>query len=231
MCQSGDGWRHGPSDQTAYQTKLSDAQYARLEPLLPPPGNHLKIPHRHVLDAWLYVYYQGCTWRGLPREFGNWHTIYVRLNRWAKAGVLERVVQALQQELLVESDADTLSLDSTIIHPHMHGTGARRTGGAPCSSQGQAGDRPLSGRPDDEAARAGRQRPPPADHQSLTWSASRCAMGSRIAAQSRSGQQPTLSRHGPRLRRRRDSTLSARTRLPTSRPAQVQLSPTAPIRP
>ncbi len=115
MCQSGDGWRHGPSDQTAYQTKLSDAQYSRLEPLLPPPGNHLKIPHRQVLDAWLYVYYQGCTWHGLPREFGNWHTIYVRLNRWAKAGVLERVVQALQQELLVALDADTLSLDSTII--------------------------------------------------------------------------------------------------------------------
>ena len=130
MCQSGDGWRRGPGDQMTYQTKLSDAQYARLERLLPPPGNHLKIPHRQVLDAWLYVYYQGCTWRGLPREFGNWHTIYVRLNRWAKAGVLERVVQALQQELLVESDADTLSLDSTIIHLHMHGTGARRTGGA-----------------------------------------------------------------------------------------------------
>ena len=129
MCQSGDGWRRGPGDQMTYQTKLSDAQYARLERLLPPPGNHLKIPHRQVLDAWLYVYYQGCTWRGLPREFGNWHTIYVRLNRWAKAGVLERVVQALQQELLVESDADTLSLDSTIIHLHMHGTGARRKGG------------------------------------------------------------------------------------------------------
>ncbi len=37
----------------------------------------------------------------------------VRLNRWAKAGVLERVVRELQQELLIESD--TRSLDSTII--------------------------------------------------------------------------------------------------------------------
>ena len=97
----------------AYQTKRSYQQHSLLEPLLPPPGNHLKIPHRQVLDAWLYVYYQGCTWRGLPREFSNWHTIYVRLNRWAKAGMLERVVQALQQELLDQSDIDTLSLDST----------------------------------------------------------------------------------------------------------------------
>ena len=60
----------------------------------------------------------------------NWHTISVRLIRWAKTGVLEGVVQALQQGLLVDSDIDTLSLDSTIIHVHMHGTSARRNGGA-----------------------------------------------------------------------------------------------------
>ena len=69
------------------------------------------------------------TWRGLPREFGNWHTIYVRLNRWAKAGVLERVVRALQQELLAELDLDTLSLDTTIIPVHAHGAGALRKRG------------------------------------------------------------------------------------------------------
>ena len=74
--------------------------------------------------------HQGCTWRGLPREFGNWHAIYMRLNRWAKAGVLERVMQALQQELLVQSGADKLSLDSTIVHLHLHGSDARRKGGA-----------------------------------------------------------------------------------------------------
>ena len=112
------------------QTRLSDAQYARIEPLLPARGNHVKISHRQALDAWLYVYYQGCTWRGLPREFGDWHTVYVRLNRWAKAGVLERVARALQQELLAELDLDALSLDSTIIPVHAHGSGALRKRGA-----------------------------------------------------------------------------------------------------
>ncbi len=121
------------------QTRLSDEQYARIEPLLPQRGNHVKISHRQALDAWLYVYYQGCTWRGLPREFGNWHTIYVRLNRWAKTGVLERVARALQQELLAELDADTLSLDSTIIPVHAHGSGARRKRGARRSGARAAG--------------------------------------------------------------------------------------------
>ena len=72
------------------QKKLCDAQYARLAPLLPPPSNHLKIPSCQRLDAHLYVLYQVRVWCGRPREVGNWHTIYVRFNRWAKACVLER---------------------------------------------------------------------------------------------------------------------------------------------
>ena len=100
------------------QNKLTDARYAPIAPLLPPLSNHLKIPHRQVIDAWLYLLAQGCTWRGLPSEFGNWHTIYVRLNRWAKASVLERVARGLQRELLPGLDCDTLSLDSTIIYVH-----------------------------------------------------------------------------------------------------------------
>lgn len=51
--------------------ELNDAQHARLVLLLPTPSNHLKIPHRQVLDAWRCVLYLDCTWRGLLREFGK----------------------------------------------------------------------------------------------------------------------------------------------------------------
>jgi len=82
--------------------------------LLPARVNHAKIAHRQVLDAWPYSYYQGCTWPapglhrpapactwpGLPSEFGDWHAIYMRLNCWAKADVLERMARAVQQECL-----------------------------------------------------------------------------------------------------------------------------------
>ncbi len=93
------------------QKKLSDAQYAQLAPLLPPPSNHLKIPHRQMLDAWLYVLYQGCTWRGLPREVGNWHTIYVRLNRWAKAVLIALDLGHLIGLRLGHLEADVVSPD------------------------------------------------------------------------------------------------------------------------
>lgn len=66
-----------------------------------------------MLNADLYVAVNGCKWRGLPTRFGNWHTIYTRLNRWAKAGVLERVFQALQEDQLVKIDVEAFSPDGT----------------------------------------------------------------------------------------------------------------------
>lgn len=44
---------------------------------------------------------QGCKWRGLPKRFGRWHTIYTRMNRWSKAGVLDKVFEKLQAEQIV----------------------------------------------------------------------------------------------------------------------------------
>lgn len=110
--------------------ELTDAQYERIAPLLPKPRGSLSIPHRQALNALLYVAKNGCTWRGLPTYYGNWHTVYVRLNRWAKRGVLQRVFAELQQDQMAFLDLDVLSLDSTIIQLHPDGSGARRKGGA-----------------------------------------------------------------------------------------------------
>lgn len=42
------------------------------------------------MDALLCMAKGGWRWRSLPERFGNWHAIYVRLNRWARQGVLEQ---------------------------------------------------------------------------------------------------------------------------------------------
>ena len=93
--------------------ELSDAQYERIAPLLPKPRGSLSIPHRQALNALLYIAKEGCSWRALPERFGNWHTVYVRLNRWAKRGVLERVLGELQRDHVGSLTLETLSLDST----------------------------------------------------------------------------------------------------------------------
>ena len=48
------------------------------------------------------------------------------MNRWAKAGVLDRLFTQLQREQLIRIKLEAVSLDSTIIEVHPDGTGALR---------------------------------------------------------------------------------------------------------
>jgi hypothetical protein len=57
-------------------SSMTDAQWAVIEPLLPPPGNTAgkggrpeKHPRRIVLDAVFYVARGGIAWRQLPADF------------------------------------------------------------------------------------------------------------------------------------------------------------------
>lgn len=55
-----------------YPTDLSDAEWAALGPLLPPPaarGRPLKWPRRLMVEAIFYLVRSGCAWRMLPRCF------------------------------------------------------------------------------------------------------------------------------------------------------------------
>jgi transposase len=79
-----------------------------------------------ALNAILYVAENGCKWRALPKRFGNWHTIYTRMNRWAKAGVLDRLFEELQHQQLIRVKIEAVSLDSTIVKVHPDGTGAQK---------------------------------------------------------------------------------------------------------
>ena len=86
-------------------------------------GN-VSMTNLQVVNAMLYVAEHGCKWRGLPTRFGNWHTIYTRMRRWEKAGVLDKMFQELQREQVVRIRIEAVSLDSTSIKVHPDGTGA-----------------------------------------------------------------------------------------------------------
>ena len=124
--------------------ELTDAQYARIAPLLSKPRGMVTISERQVLNALCYLAEHGCKWRGLPERVGPWHTVYMRLNRWAKAGVPARVLAELQQELLAELNWDALCLDSTIIKLHPDAAGASRHRGAKRSAVRAGVGRPSS---------------------------------------------------------------------------------------
>ncbi|MGD1098596.1 MAG: IS5 family transposase, partial [Bryobacteraceae bacterium] len=84
----------------------------------------VRVTNLQFLNALLYVAEQGCKWRGLPKRFGPWHTVYTRMNRWSKNGVLDQVFERLQKEQIVRIKIEAVKMDSTIVKVHPDGTGA-----------------------------------------------------------------------------------------------------------
>jgi transposase len=120
--------------------EMTEAQYEQIADCLPTQRGNVRLSNLTVLNAILYVAEQGCKWRGLPKRFGPWHTIYTRMNRWSKNGVLDLVFERLQQEQLVRIKIEAVSLDSTSVKVHPDGTGAlKKTVHNPSESLAEGG--------------------------------------------------------------------------------------------
>ena len=104
--------------------EITEAQFALISSSLPVQRGNVSLTNRTVLNAILYVAEHGCKWRGLPKRFGNWHTIYTRMSRWSKGGVLDRVFAKLQEAQIVRIKIEAVAIDSTIVKVHPDGTGA-----------------------------------------------------------------------------------------------------------
>ena len=104
--------------------EITEEQYARIKDSLPVQRRNVSLSNLQFLNAVLYVAEHGCKWRGLPKRFGNWHTIYTRMNRWSKSGAMDRVFEKLQLEQIVRIRIEAFSLDSTSVKVHPDGTGA-----------------------------------------------------------------------------------------------------------
>ena len=60
-------------------------QYQEIADCFPRQRGNVSMDNLSILNAFLYVAENGCKWRRLPSNYGNWHTVYTRINRWAKA--------------------------------------------------------------------------------------------------------------------------------------------------
>jgi transposase len=67
-----------------YETNLSDAQWAIIQPMLPPIAQRGRPPtdRRRVVDAILYILKGGIPWRLLPTDFPPWKTIHSLFRKW-----------------------------------------------------------------------------------------------------------------------------------------------------
>jgi len=103
---------------------ITSEQFERIAPYLPRQRGNVSMSNNQVVNAILYITENGCKWRALPKSYGNWHTVYVRMNRWSKAGVLQRLFKALQIEDIIQIKMESVCIDSTTVKVHPDGTGA-----------------------------------------------------------------------------------------------------------
>jgi transposase len=104
--------------------ELTPEQFEQIADLLPRQRGNVSVDNLLLINAILYVAANGCKWRALPKHYGNWHTIYTRMMRWSRSGVLDRLFEQLQRRRLMGVRIEAISLDSTIVKVHPDGTGA-----------------------------------------------------------------------------------------------------------
>ena len=102
--------------------KITKAQYERIAGHFPVQRGNVRTNNYDFINAILYMTESGCKWRELPKEFGNWDTIYKKFNRWAKSGVIQRVFAALQAEeiVVIHVEVRATSSASRKAHPDGH---------------------------------------------------------------------------------------------------------------
>ena len=96
-------------ERKAYQTDLTDEQWALIEPYFPPVlpwGRPREHPYREIVNAIFYYVKTGCQWRMLPHDLPPWGTVESYFSIWKRNGLWQRVHDALVRQTRVEAGRD-----------------------------------------------------------------------------------------------------------------------------
>lgn len=77
-----------------YPSDLTDAEWALVEPLIPPAkpgGNKRTVTVREVVNGLMYVLSTGCQWRAVPKDLPPRSTLYDYFSLWSYDGTLDEI--------------------------------------------------------------------------------------------------------------------------------------------
>jgi len=98
--------------------ELSDYEWTAIKPMLPnKPRGVRRVNDRRVLSGIFWVLRSGAPWRDLPETYGPRTTCYNRCVRWRRAGVWDRIMDALA----AGHDAAVQMIDTSVVRVHQHG--------------------------------------------------------------------------------------------------------------
>lgn len=103
---------------------LTDKQWKRIQPLLPPEKTGKKgrprKDNRLMLNGMLWMNHSGAQWRQIPGRYG----VYARFAKWRNEGIWEKIFS----ELSKDADRENLSIDSTCVKVHESSNGGKKNG-------------------------------------------------------------------------------------------------------
>jgi transposase len=102
---------------------LTDFEWSVIEPLLPTDVRGVeRVDDRRVLNGIFWRLRTGAPWADIPARYGPPTTCGNRFRRWRKAGVWDRILQAVSKAY----DGDIQMIDSSSIRVHQHAANAQK---------------------------------------------------------------------------------------------------------
>ena len=92
-----------------YPSDLTDAQWQRIAPLIPPAkpgGSPRRVDMREVLNGIFYVTREGVSWRALPHDLPSFGVCYWYHRRFQEDGTWEAINDALRKQIRVQAGRD-----------------------------------------------------------------------------------------------------------------------------
>jgi transposase len=103
--------------------ELTDFEWQAIKPHLPnKPRGVPRVDDRRVLNGIFWVLRSGARWADVPERYGPPTTIYNRFNRWCKAGVWDRLMDAITEAY----EGDVQMIDTSGVRVHQQGGTAKR---------------------------------------------------------------------------------------------------------
>ena len=127
-------------DKLRYPSDLTDAEWAHIEPLIPPGkpgGGKRRVAIREVINGVMYILSTGCQWRALPKDLPPRSTVHDYLGLWNWDGTLDRIHHALylkcREKAAREASPTACIIDSQSVSAEKGGLASTATASMPAS--------------------------------------------------------------------------------------------------